>query len=164
VLTGHRGVVEAVAVTPDGQRAVTGSADCSVGVWDLATGARLATFGGFGDTIAALAVTPDGRGLLAGSGDSTVRFYDLERLEELTTLHGHRARVWDVEVTVDGSLGVSVSGDTTLRVWDLRAGAPLATFTADNQLYACLPLPDGATFIGTGAAGLLEILRLEPGR
>lgn len=43
-LTGHSDQVRAVAVTADGQRAVSASADNMVKVWDLETGEVLATF------------------------------------------------------------------------------------------------------------------------
>jgi hypothetical protein len=38
VLRGHQGLVEAVAVTPDGLRAVSGSHDKTLRVWDLKSG------------------------------------------------------------------------------------------------------------------------------
>ena len=37
-LTGHDGLVEAVAVTADGRRAVSGGYDVTVRVWDLEAG------------------------------------------------------------------------------------------------------------------------------
>jgi len=39
-LTGHSGVVSAVAVTPDGQRAVSACWDKTLKVWDLAKAPR----------------------------------------------------------------------------------------------------------------------------
>lgn len=43
-LTGHSHAVRAVAVTPDGQRAVSASGDHTVKVWDLETGKLFTTF------------------------------------------------------------------------------------------------------------------------
>ena len=43
-LTGHAREVMAVAVTPDGRRAVSASYDNTVKMWDLETGEVLATF------------------------------------------------------------------------------------------------------------------------
>ncbi len=46
VLRGHQGLVEVVAVTPDGRRAVSGSTDSTLRVWDLASGETLHTLEG----------------------------------------------------------------------------------------------------------------------
>jgi WD40 repeat protein len=43
-LSGHQDDVAAVAVTPDGKRAVSGSYDKTVIVWDLVGGRELARF------------------------------------------------------------------------------------------------------------------------
>ena len=47
-LEGHGDGVRAVAVTPDGRRAVSGSDDRTLKVWDLEQGALLATLEGHG--------------------------------------------------------------------------------------------------------------------
>jgi WD40 repeat protein len=43
ILDGHKGMVNAVAVTPDGQRAVSASDDRTLKVWELASGRELRT-------------------------------------------------------------------------------------------------------------------------
>ena len=79
-LEGHGEEVWAVAVTPDGRRAVSGSDDRTLKVWDLEQGALLATLeghsagvnGGGGDAGRAARglrlVTTDAEGLGPGAG------------------------------------------------------------------------------------------------
>ena len=43
-LEGHQGLVDAVAITPDGRRVVSGSWDKTLKVWHLETGALICTF------------------------------------------------------------------------------------------------------------------------
>jgi WD40 repeat protein len=50
----------------DGRRAVSGSDDRTLNVWDLEHGAVLATLEGHGDEVLAVAVTPDGRRAVSG--------------------------------------------------------------------------------------------------
>ena len=69
-----------------GRIAVSGSHDCTVRVWDLATGdAR--TLEEHANAVLAVAVTPDGRTAISGSSDRTVRVWDLAT-GEARTLEG----------------------------------------------------------------------------
>jgi WD40 repeat protein len=69
--------VRAVAVTPDGRQALSGSPDGTLRLWDLASGQALHTFTGHSEEVWAIAVTPDGRTLVSGGVDGTVRVWRL---------------------------------------------------------------------------------------
>ena len=102
-LEGHTGYIYALAVTADGQRAL--SAGDTVRVWDLRTGTPERTLEGHTGGVRALAVTADGqRGRLgrrhgAGLGPA-------DRVPEWT-LEGHTHYVNAVAVTADGRRAVS---------------------------------------------------------
>ena len=68
---GHTGWVNAVAITPDGRRAVSASSDRTLRLWDLESGQTLRTLGGHTELVSAVALTPDG--LRAVSGRMTKR-------------------------------------------------------------------------------------------
>ncbi len=70
-LSGHSGSVNAVAVTPDGTRAISASDDQTCKVWDLTTGQELQTLSGHSDSVEAVAVTPDGTRGISASRDET---------------------------------------------------------------------------------------------
>ncbi len=70
--------VSAVAVAPDDRHALSGSADRTLRLWDLATGQLLHSFTEHGGPITAVAICPDGRHGLSGSRDRTLRLWDLE--------------------------------------------------------------------------------------
>jgi WD40 repeat protein len=78
----------AVAVTPDGQRAVSASKDRTLKVWELENARELRTLKGHAGPVRAVAVTPDGRAVSA-SDDSTLKVWELENARELRTLKGH---------------------------------------------------------------------------
>jgi WD40 repeat protein len=85
-----------VAVLADGQRAVSGSEDGTLRLWDLETGASLRTLAGHTGGVSA--VLADGRRALSGSWDNTLRLWDLETGESLRTIKGHTDGVNDVFV------------------------------------------------------------------
>src|SRR5664280_1595865 len=95
VLLGHTDQVNAVAVTPNGTRIVSGAGglmpphdDNTVRVWDLASGRQERTLQGHTDLVNAVAVTPDGSRIISGSDDETVRVWDLASGHLERTLEG----------------------------------------------------------------------------
>ena len=74
-----------MAVTPDGQRAVSASDDQTLKVWDLASGRELRTLTGHTGKVWGVAVTPDGQRAVSASADQTLKVWDLETGEVLAT-------------------------------------------------------------------------------
>ncbi|MGH8886467.1 MAG: AAA family ATPase, partial [Egibacteraceae bacterium] len=132
-LTGHTGSVWAVAVgSVEGRAvAVSGGADGTVRVWDLAASQPLGRpLSGHVGGVSGVAVgTAEGRAVAVSGGvDRTVRVWDLAAGQPLgEPLTGHTDWVRAVAVgTVDGrAVAVSGGADGTVRVWDLAAGQPL---------------------------------------
>jgi WD40 repeat protein len=76
-LKGHSAWVNAVAVTPDGSRAISGSSDGTLKVWNLDSGEELHTLKGHSDSVIAVAVIGDGLRAISDSDDGTVKVWDL---------------------------------------------------------------------------------------
>jgi len=92
VLEGHTGWIGGVCMTPDGRRAISGSYDKTIRVWDLGTGKCLKTLEGAACPVHSLSITPDGRFAVSGEGnyEYSVRFWDIETGECLRTFKGGR--------------------------------------------------------------------------
>ena len=98
-LTGHDGPVQAVAVSADGRRAVSGGTDRTVRVWDLEAGTAVHTLTGHDGWVTEVAVSADGRHAVSGGIDGTVRVWDLEAGTAVHTLTGHDDSVQAVAVS-----------------------------------------------------------------
>ena len=163
-LEGHTGDVTAVAVTPDGRYAISGSWDKTLRVWDLARGEAVHTLKGHRDLVYAVAVTPDGRHVVSGSADKTLKVWDLVRGEAVHTLRGHEGKVRAVAVTSDGRYAISGSRDETLRVWDLARGEAVHTLEGHTSpVEAVAVTPDGRHAVSGSWDGRLKVWDLERG-
>jgi WD40 repeat protein len=77
--------VRSLSVSADGSRAVSGSVDGTVRVWDMATGALLHTLTGHRGEVGAVAVSVDGRRAVSGGDDGTVRTWDLAQWVQIAS-------------------------------------------------------------------------------
>jgi WD40 repeat protein len=162
---GHTSSVRAVTVTPDGRRAVSGSTDRTLRLWDLESGQTIHTLKGHTNFVMAVALTPDGRRAVSGSDDQTLRFWDLESGQTLRTLKGHTGSVWAVAVTPDGRRAVSGSDDQTLRFWDLESGQTLRTLKGHTgSVDAVAVTLDGRRAVSGSDDQTLRLWDLESGQ
>ena len=75
-LKGHTGWVNTVAVSPDGQRAVSASSDQTLKVWDLGSGVELMSFTADAP-LYSCAVSPNGKVIIAGDQNGGIHYLRL---------------------------------------------------------------------------------------
>jgi len=161
-LTGHTNWVFGVTTAQlDGRTVViSGSADNTMRVWDLATGTPVGSpVTGHAGPVSSVATAPlDGRTVVvSGSWDKTVRVWDLATGKPVgPAFTGHTGPVFAVATApLDGrTVVVSASADDTVRVWDLATGAPVgAPFTGHTAAVAALTTAqlDGRTVVISGS-------------
>ncbi|WP_433323101.1 protein kinase domain-containing protein [Spirillospora sp. CA-294931] len=119
-------------VSDDGSLVLTGDADGTVHVWDLARGVRRHALTGHDGPVHGLALAGDGPIALSGGEDGTARVWDVESGRCLHVLDGHRGEV-AVAVSADGRVGASGGEDKTVRVWNLETGEPVCRITDQHS-------------------------------
>ncbi len=67
-----------LALSGDGKRLFSGSADSTIKVWDLESGKETLTLRGHTLEVFSLALSTDGKRLFSGSGDGTIKVWDVE--------------------------------------------------------------------------------------
>ena len=156
-LRGHGGPVRAVAVSPDGRLAMSGSFDQSAILWALNEGAALRVIRFHEGAVNAVAALPDGR-FLTGGEDGRVAVWRSGAPTPERTLEGHEGPVAGLAVSPDGRFAASASWDGTARVAPLDGGAARVLRGHAGQVNAAAFLPDGRV----ATAGYDGTLRIWP--
>jgi tRNA A-37 threonylcarbamoyl transferase component Bud32 len=149
-LTGHAGIVVAVAFCEAGRSVVSGSADHTLRLWDITSGREKLRFGESRHEVSCLAVVPGAALVLVGQG-VTVRGYDIATGREVLKLTGHNDAVRCVAVSGDGKRAVSGGDDRTVRVWELERGREIHRFTRHRAGVTGVALSSDGKLILSGA-------------
>jgi WD40 repeat protein len=132
-IVGHHSGVSAVAVSADGQRAVSASLDETLKVWDIGTGRELRTLTGHEGCLYGVCLSSDGRIAVSAAQDRTLKVWDAENGHVTGTLEGHAFPVGAVALSPDGRYVISGSWDATLKMWDLETGQVTRTFEGHKK-------------------------------
>ncbi len=122
-LRGHGGPVRALAISPDGLSAISGSFDSTAIRWSLAHNAAEQVLRFHSDAVNAVAWLRDGRTATAGA-DGRIAIWTSGKAEPDAVLEGHTAPIVALAASSDGMTLASASWDHTVRLWPLAGGAP----------------------------------------
>ena len=154
-LEGHQGAITALAVSPDGRRAVTGSEDRTVRLWDLEKGRELLCLEGHEATVRAVALYSGDKyeedKIFSASWNGKMRFWSATTGQVLRRFDKGKGRFDDIIAAAFHPFGmqvVTVSNNGNLRIWKVNAEEPLEpdkisprgigldTFSREGHYYA----------------------------
>jgi WD40 repeat protein len=132
----------------DGKRALSGSWDQTIRLWDVASSKELkklregrGAWGGF--KVTSIDVSPDGKLALVAGEDDLVELWDLEAGAEVSSREGgHSGAVHSLSISADGKRVLSASADRSARIWDAANGAELGGLMAPEGFDRAALSPD----------------------
>src|SRR6478736_590368 len=161
-LRGHGGPVQALAISPDGMQALSGSFDTSVIRWSLQRIAAEQVLRFHDGAVNAVAFLPDGR--IATSGeDARVAIWRPGEPRPVAVLEGHQAPVVGLAVSPDGATLASASWDHTARLWPLAGGAPRVIEGHTQNVNGVAFTIDGRALVTAGYDATLRVTPLVGG-
>lgn len=169
VLEGHTSWVNAVAITPDGRRAISGSNDHTCIFWDLENGKSIYILQGHEFSVRSVCITPDGRWALTSTGETGVLSkFNTSILWDLNS--GKMARVFDfvespICIIPDGSMAISVTCDKGCVILDLSTDKVIKEINIETENMASVSItPDGKRAIIDSKNNLCVFLDMEKGK
>lgn len=171
LLRGHENVVLSLDFSPDGRYLVSGSADKTVRIWDVARDRMMQAFSlpGHSDRINDVAFSPDGKRIASGSFDKTLILWDAVRglkIRELEKRHGDR--VVSVAFSRYGGYLASGGDDKRILLWDGQTGNFIKELYKQETTVADLSFsPDGTRLLtgsGIGTGYVCHVLAVPSGK
>ncbi|MDP1882470.1 MAG: WD40 repeat domain-containing protein, partial [Bradyrhizobium sp.] len=145
-LRGHGGPVRGLAISPDGQTALTGSFDSTAIRWSLARNAAEQVLRFHADAVNAVVLLRDGRAATAGA-DGRIAIWTAGKTEPDAVLEGHTAPIAALAASPDGATLASASWDHTVRLWPLAGGAPRLLEGHTQNVNGVAFAPNGRTLV-----------------
>lgn len=155
-LRGHGGPVRALAISPDGKRALSGSFDTSAIRWSLDRNVALQVMRFHDGAVNAVAYLNDGRIVTAGA-DAHIAIWTPGKQTPDKVLNGHTGPIVDVAVSPDGKTLASASWDRTVRLWPLGGGAPRVLEGHTQNVNGVAFTPDAKRVVSVGYDATLRI-------
>jgi cytochrome c len=155
-LRGHGGPVRALAVSADGERAVSGSFDNSAIHWSLKANAAEQVLRFHEGAVNAVVFLKDGR--IATSGeDARIALWKPGESKPATVLEGHKAPIVALAASPDGTMLASASWDHTARIWPLAGGEPRVLAGHQQGVNGVAFAPGGTSVVTAGYDATLRI-------
>jgi cytochrome c len=145
-LRGHGGPVRALAISSDGQTAISGSFDATAIRWSLTRNAAEQVLRFHADAVNAAVLLRDGRATTAGA-DGRIAIWSSGKAEPDIALDGHTAPIVALAAAPDGATLASASWDHTVRLWPLAGGAPRVLEGHTQNVNGVAFAPDGRTLV-----------------
>ena len=129
-LNGHSDAVLCLSLMHGEIKAVSGSKDKTVRMWNLFTNSCERTFVGHTGAVGCIAATKDNKITVSGSDDFTLRVWSTDSGECLHKLEGHHDSIKCLELTDDNLFVIAGSHEAKdqLLLWDLKSGQCVRNF------------------------------------
>jgi WD40 repeat protein len=148
-LPAHADAINVLALSADGNSALTGGADKAVKLSGVANGQLIREFSGATAAVTSVAHWPNGTAVAAGTADGKVFLWTADG-KPAGTLTAHAGPVTGIAVNANGNGFVTVGADGLLRSWVYPTNASKTVAHPDRVLGVTLS-PDAKRVVTAGA-------------
>jgi len=161
-LSGHRGAVWGLDLSPDGRLLVSGGWDGTVRLWRTSDGAQVAVLDEQGGNVLSVAFSPDGQSVAATGGSEVIRLWQTRSGRLLRTIGGSRGYFSSVAFGPQGSMLITTGADRVACLWRPGDGALLERIAPEGGALSLAVGPGGhslALGCGDGRIRVYDLTR-----
>ncbi len=155
-MTGHTAAVSSLAFSVDKTKLISGSADKTARVWNIAAaqGAELGQFA-MDAAVSAVALDANGQQAFCGAANGVLKQWKTADGEETRALVGHTGAVTSLQL--HGASLISGSVDKTVRQWNLANGAAIRSISHAAPVTSVTISGNGSTIASAGTDKLVKL-------
>lgn len=162
LLGGHEDAVSCVAFTPDSRRALSGSWDSTLRLWDAETGKCLHVLTDHEAPVSCLSVAPDGRWAVSGDSGGEIKIWDLTAGRCVRGARVEADSIHCTAVSPDGRSIMVGDSDGQVTQWDPASGECVRAIPAHQGAVSCISIgPDGQQALSGSRDGRLILWDLS---
>ncbi|HYT44823.1 MAG TPA: CHAT domain-containing protein, partial [Methylomirabilota bacterium] len=164
--SGHAGVVNSVAWSPDGQRIASASDDRTVQIWEWNTNSvDNNPYTGHAGAVNAVAWSPDGQRIASASDDRTVQIWEANNKNIDFKYKEHTQKVTSVAWAPNGNYIASASADGTVQVFNSTTGEKIYVYPGHHgTVNAVAWSPDSKYIVSGGVDGTAQVWEATTGK
>jgi WD40 repeat protein len=158
VLGGHSDTIQAVALSADGSRLVSGSRDATVRLWGTSTGVG-SVISKTNIPVTVATISPDGRLVAASVAiGKTVSLWNAATGKPVRELGPHEKEIYCIAFSPNGRFLAAGSDLATVIVWDVNSGERMALMSGggQNRTESVVFSTDGTVVLAGGGWGVRD--------
>lgn len=118
LLAGHKGIIKALAWSPDGTELASGDDVGVIKIWNTITGKELKTLDSIVGTVTSLSWSPDGKRLLSNGKENKIYIWDVNSFSVIKELSEHDLVVQAISWSHNGNYFATGGNDGKLIIWN----------------------------------------------
>jgi WD40 repeat protein len=164
LMDGHCNYIYCAAISADGKRAVSGSQDEPVFVWDVTAGRCSHMLEGHTGRVKAVAFTKDGKRAVSAGWDRTLRLWNVEWGEEIITISAAGDYIDTAAISADGNIAVVGDRGGRLNAWNITKEERIFSAEAHKPAVHAVTLSaDGKIAVSAGGDPNIKVWDMAAG-
>lgn len=151
VLSGHTSTIWTIRISPDSRYIYSGSADCSIVVWDSSLLCSAAVLSGHTDTVLCIELLSIVHQLISSGADLTIRVWDLSTYTQVSIIEGLPFTIYSLVLISNDSKIAACGENASILLWDLLNKSQLAELNGHSDWINALVKTNTEKFLISGS-------------